>query len=351
MKKNLLIIFLLITILNPIFANDDTSLYIEGLESLIDDNKEQARESFNQLIFEFPNSNYNIKANNFLLDINNKVDNSGIVPFYLGNLSTLSYTTIKLLNLFEIEQDSLTIGLAGLTGVGLGISSSYLMSKDMPISFNLYSNILTNQIISMGNFYYLKALSYEYNLFDNEDVEEKVLQSAELVTLNASLFLSYYNLKDKEIPKGKAFFGLQTYAWTNYYYWLSTLFFDNLDSTNSILLGMGISDAAYFGSLPLWDKIQWSSTRSGLVSVGGIGGALIGLFTNLILEDFVTIEQKTFASIIMGSSLAGQAIATYFTRNIDYKNSSSKTAFTDIITPYPIIKSNNEIGIGFYKTI
>ncbi|MGD6731476.1 MAG: hypothetical protein ACPKMZ_10445 [Pleomorphochaeta sp.] len=349
MKKNLLIIFLLFTILNPIFAIDDATLYIEGLESLIDEDRAQAENSFNQLVLEFPNSEYNSKANNFLFDLNNKIDNSGIVPFYLGNLSTISYTTIKLLNLLEIEQNSLSLGLAGLTGVGLGISTSYLLSQDMPISFNLYSNILTNQIISIGNFYYLKALTYEYNLFDDENLEEKVLLSAELATINGSLFLSYYNLKDKNIPKGKAFFGLQSYAWANYYYWLSTLYFNNLDSTNTLLLAMGISDAAYFGSLPLWDKLQWSSTRSGLVSVGGIGGALIGLFTNMILEDFVTIEQKTFASIIIGSSLAGQALTTYLTRNIDYKE-KSKTAFTNIITPYPIIKANSEIGIGFYKT-
>lgn len=350
MKRYVLIMFILLLIISPLSASDDTILYIEGLESLIDENNDQAKSAFDQLIIEYPDSAYKIKASNFLYNINNKVDNSGMVPFYLGNLSTLTYSSLRVLDLFDIEFDSLSIGLTGLTGVGLGLTTSYLLSKDNPISFDFYSNIITNQVIAMGNFYYLQGISLENELFEDEVIEEKAFLTAQLATLNGSLFLSYYALKDKEIKKGKAFFGLQAYSWTNYYYWLSTFLFDNLDTTNTLLIGMGLTDLSYYGSLKLWDKIEWSSARSGLVSIGGIGGALIGVFTNLILDDFVSINQKTYTSIIMGTTLTGQILASYFTRNID-KKSPSKVAINNVLTPYPIIKSNNEIGIGFISFI
>jgi len=347
MKKNCFILFILFILLSPLCASDDISLYINGLESIIQENTPQAKESFNELVEQYPSSEYHFKANDFLYKLNNKVDNLGIVPFYLGNLATLSYSSLKLLDIFDIEQDSLSIGLSGLSGVGLGISSSYLLSKDHPISSELYLRIITNQTVSMGNFLYLQGILYNYDLFSNYDTEEKFLLSSQLVTLNSSLFLSYFGLRNKELQKGKGFFGLQSYAWANYYYWLGTILFDAQNSTNKLLLGMALSDIAYFSSFPIWNKIEWSSTRSGLVSVGGLGGALIGFFANLIIDEIVPLNEKTVASVVMGSSLAGKILTTYLTRNLDSKT-SKQVADSNMIIPYPIFNSNYEIGLGFH---
>ena len=347
MKKNYFIAFLLFILITSLCASNDTSLYINGLESIIQKDNPQAKESFNELLEQHPNSEYNFKASNLLSKLNLNVENSGIVPFYLGNLATLSYSSYRLLNLFEIDQSPLSIGISGLSGVGLGITSSYLMSKNFPISSELYWRIITNQIVSTSNFLYLQAISYGFDLFDNYDTQEKFLLSSQLLTLNGSLFLSYFGLRDKELQKGKGFFSLQSYAWANFYYWLGAIFFETPSSTNKFLLGMALTDIAYFSSFPVWNKIEWSSTRSGLVSVGGIGGALIGFFTNLIFEEFISLNEKTVASVVMGTSLAGKILVTYLTRNLDNEN-IKQIAENKTLTPYPIFTANNEIGIGFH---
>jgi hypothetical protein len=346
MKKNCFIVILLFFLISPLCAMDDISLYINGLESIIQEKSPQAKASFNELIEQHPNSEFRFKANDFLYDLNNEVEKGGTVPFYLANLATLSYTSFKILDIFDVEQDSLTIGLSGLMGVGLGITSSYLLSKDHPISPELYSRIITNQTVSMGNLLYLQGILHNFDLFSDYDAEKKILLSSQLLTLNSSMFLSYFGLRDKELQKGKGFFSLQSYAWANYYYWLGTFLFDVENSTTNLIIGMTITDLAYFSSLPIWNKLEWSSTRSGLVSVGGIGGALIGLFTNLIIEEFVPLNQKTIVSVIMGTSLAGKILATYFTRNLD-SNKNKQIANNNLITPYPIITAKNEFGVGF----
>ncbi len=348
MRKKIFIIVLLFVLSYPLFANNDVSLYIDGLESMVQEDSGKAKASFNTLVNQFPNSQYHLKASDYLYKLNNKVDNSGIVPFYSNNLATLSYTSFLLLDLFNVDQNSITVGLAGLAGVGLGLGNAYLLSKDQPISSEFYSRIMSNQAVSMGNFLYLQGLAYEYDIFNgNTDLEEKVLLASQLATLNGSLLLSYYGLKDKELQKGKGWFGLQTYAWANYYYWLSTFLFESTSLKNTLALGLGVTDVAYLGSLLLWDQIKWSSSRSGLVSVGGLGGALVGYFATLLL-DGMNLDTKTNISIVMGSSLAGKIFTTYLTRNLDSNSSNNdKIAMSDKIMPYPIINGNNEFGIGF----
>ena len=199
----------------------------------------------------------------------------------------------------------------------------------------------------MGNYLYLMGYLSEEGILGSGQYDEKITQASQLVTLNGSLYLSYFGLRNKELEKGKGFFGFQAYAWSNYYYWLTTIMLEREYNSIDLLLGMGISDLAYFGSQPLWDAIQWSGSRSGLVSVGGLGGALIGIFSNFIVENFTDLDAKLATGIIMGSTLAGQIYATYLTRNLD-ENKQSKVANSNQIMPYPIIKANNEVGVGFH---
>ncbi|MGD1823676.1 MAG: hypothetical protein ACPKM0_13055 [Pleomorphochaeta sp.] len=350
MRKNYLILFVLFIILSPLSAKDDTSLYINGLEAIIEENESEAKESFSELIDLYPSSKYQFNASNYLFDLNNAKDNSGIVPFYLNNIATITYTAFGINSLLEIEQDTLTIGLTGLAGVGGGLGLSSLLAKDYEITKELFTRMATNQTVAMGNYYYLQGILYDQDLIGDTATEDKIVLASQLATLNGSLYLSYFGLRDKELEKGKGFFGFQSYAWANYYYWLSTLLFEMDDTTTQLGLAMGISDLAYIGSFPLWDKLQWSGARSGLVSVGGIGGALIGLFTNLIVENFVTLDVKQVTSIVLGGTLLGQAYSVYLTRNMG-SNRYSKIADNNLIMPYPIIKANNEYGIGFHTFI
>lgn len=350
MKKKLLIISLLFIITSSLYANNDTSLYINGLESITQRNDVEAIDSFNQLVDLYPSSIYKVKASTYIDSLKNKKNNSGIVPFYLNNIATLTYTTFGLANIFEIPTNTLSVGLSGLIGVGSGIGVSSLLSKEYEISSELYSRMFTNQAIAMGNYYYIYGILNNKNLVGTNDVYDKLIQSSQLATLNGSLYLSYFGLRNSELEKGKGFFSLQSYVWSNYYYWLTALMFERGFDTPELLLGMGVSDLAYIGSQKLWDTIKWSETRTGLVSVGGLGGALIGVFTNLILENYITLENKVATSILMGTTLSGQILAAYLTKDID-KNHDVSVSSEYQIMPYPIIKPNNEIGIGFQMTI
>lgn len=348
--KKLLIISILFLITSSLYANNDISLYINGLESITQNDDIEAIDSFNQLIDLYPSSIYKVKANDYLYSLKNKNDNSGIVPFYLNNIATLTYTAFQVSNLFDIELDSLSMGLSGLSGVGSGIGASYLLSKDYEISSELYSRMFANQAVAMGSYYYIYGILNNNGLVGTNDVYDKLIKTSQLATLNGSLYLSYFGLRNSELEKGKGFFGMQTYFWANYYYWLTALMFERGFGSNEFALAMGVSDLAYIGSQFLWDNIKWSGTRSGLVSVGGLGGALIGVFTNLILENYITLENKVATSILMGSTITGQVLAAYFTRDIDKTQDASISSNYQIM-PYPIIKPNNEIGLGFQLTI
>lgn len=347
MKKKIFIVLILFISASHLFANDDASLYINGLESIIQEKNKDAIESFDQLVKFYPRSKYQQKANDYLFSLQNKKDNSGIVPFYLNNIATLTYTAFSLSNLLELPSDSLSIGLTGLAGVGSGMGISSLLSKDYEITSELYSRMASNQSVVMGNYFYLFGILFEEGILGSGDYDDKITQASQLAALNGSLYLSYFGLRDKELEKGKGFFNLQSYAWANYYYFLTSIMLEREFNTTDLLIGMGVSDLAYLGSMPLWDKIKWSGTRSGLVSVGGLGGALIGSFSTLILENFVDLDFKTITGIIMGSTLVGQIYATYLTRNID-KNKKENIASNNQFMPYPIIKANNEVGLGFH---
>ncbi len=347
MKKRLFIVLILLFATSMLYASDDVSLYINGLESIIQEKDKEAVASFEQLVDLYPSSKYQLKASNYLFSLNNQKDNSGIVPFYINNIGTLTYTAFSLANLLELPSDSLSIGLTGLAGVGAGFGVSSQLSKEYEITSELYSRIATNQTLAMVNYFYLSQVLYEEGIFGDGQYDEKINQASQLVALNGSLYLSYFGLRNKELEKGKGLFGLQSYAWANYYYWLTMIMLESEFNTTNLLLGMGISDLAYLGSQPLWDVIKWSDNRSGLISVGGLGGALIGVFSNFVVENFVDLDVKIATGIVMGSTLAGQIYATYLTRNID-KNKEFKVANSNQIMPYPIIKANNEVGVGFH---
>lgn len=74
MKNKFFIIILLFIAVSSLSARDDTSLYIDGLESIIQKDTPKAQLSFNELVIQHPNSEYYYKANNFLDNLNNKVD-------------------------------------------------------------------------------------------------------------------------------------------------------------------------------------------------------------------------------------------------------------------------------------
>lgn len=292
----------------------DTTLYIEGLESLVQENTVLAESSFMKLIDQYPRSIYSAKASRFLDELQNHVDNSGIVTFYLGNLATATYTAMMVPTLFDIDNGALTYGLAGIAGVGLGLAGSASMAADYPITAGLSWWITSAQLISLGNYFYLNGIIDLRDLVG--DASSDVFLGGQLLTLNGSLIGSYFALRDKNVSKGKGSFILQSYLWANAYYWMGTVITDRHDPKINSTIGIAVTDLALAGSFSLWDKLRWRPMRTGLVSVGGLGGALLGWFSTMIVDEIVPLESSDKFSIIMGSSIAGQAITIYLTSDL-----------------------------------
>lgn len=320
MKKIVVLIIVTgILIIPVLFAqeNTDTSLYIGGLELLLEENTNQAQESFSLLLDRFPDSQYAESSRNRLFELQNVEDNSGIVTFYLGNLATATYTSMMLPSLFGYEFDDVMAGVTGLAGVGLGLSSAWLMSKDHSISSGQDWWIESTQLISLGNYLYLTGIVDPSSIW-TFPLSRKIELGGQLLTLVGSRAAAYALFKDGAPPEGQGSFMLHSYFWANYYYLLFTQAVLEFDDTRATSIGGLITtDLAVYGSLKLWEDLKWSPLRTGLVTVGGLGGGLIGFFTTMILDDITSVDPRTQASIVLGTTIAGQAAAIWLTRNME----------------------------------
>ena len=168
----------------------DTSLYIDGLELLLDNNTGRAQDSFFALLDKFPESPYAESALKRIQDLRDVQDNSGIVTFYLGNLATATYTSMMLPSLFGYEFDDVMAGVTGLAGVGLGLSSAWLMSKDHSISSGQDWWIESTQLISLGNYLYLTGIVDPSSIW-TFPLSRKIELGGQLLTLVGSRAAAY----------------------------------------------------------------------------------------------------------------------------------------------------------------
>jgi hypothetical protein len=338
MKKIvILIVLIVICIIPSLFAqeNTDTSLYIGGLELLLEKNTNQAQESFSLLLDEFPGSQYAESSQRRLLELQNVEDNSGIVTFYLGNLATATYTAMRLPEIFGYSLDAIMAGVTGLAGVGTGLGSAWLMSKDHPISSAQDWWIESTQLISLGNYLYLAGIVEPYTVW-KYPLSYKLELGGQLLTLLGSRVAAYTMFKDSAPPEGQGSFMLHSYFWANYYYLLFAGGILEIDDSKIASIGGIITtDLAVYGSLRLWDQLNWSPLRTGLVTVGGLGGGLIGFFTTMILEELASPDSKVQVSIMIASAAAGQAVAVWLTREMEPELSEKDygISLTPIILP------------------
>ncbi|MCF7941443.1 MAG: hypothetical protein K9M84_07515 [Spirochaetia bacterium] len=293
----------------------DVSLYIEGLESLAEQQTAPAESSFMQLVDRYPRSPFAPKASAYLEDLHSRVDNSGIVPFYLGNLATATYTAAMLPILFELDQSTVTYGLSGLGGVALGLAGSAAMASDYPVTSGLSWAITTSQLVSLGNYLYLNGI-IDLGQLVGQDAEMKVFLGGQLLTLNGSLLGSYFSLRDQDVSEGKASFALHSYAWANAYYWMAVAIAQSSDLKRTSTIGLAVTDGALAGSLSLWDSLRWTPMRTGLVTVGGLGGALLGWFGTMVVGETLDLGVSEVFTAVMSSAVAGQAAAVYLTSRI-----------------------------------
>jgi apolipoprotein N-acyltransferase len=92
-----------------------------------------------------------------------------------------------------------------------------------------------------------------------------------------------------------------------------------------------------------WDELGWSTSRTGLVNVGGIGGILVGSFVTLMIEGvYPRMDERINAAVVLASAAAGKGVATYFTRRFD-SNSRTKKALSNL-SILPAIDARGGMG-------
>jgi hypothetical protein len=307
-------------------AEDDPGLYIEGLEALIREDDSQALGLFTTFVTQHPDSEYAQPARSYITDLSSREDNSGIVAFYLGNLATTSYTAFMIPELLGSESDPLTLGLSGIGGVGAGIGGSALLSRDTEITSALSWWMTGAQIIGLGNYLYATSIIDVYELFAEDAY--RVTLGGRLAVINASRFGTYAFARDRDLSSGRASFVVQSYLWANAYYWMGTVIADCEDIKLSSSLGLAVTDAAAAAGYLFWDRLRWTPLRTGLVSVGGLGGGLLGFFSSMITENYVDLDERLVLAIIMTGAAAGQAAGVLLTSGMDVDRETSLPAIS-----------------------
>ena len=298
------------------FADEATELYVAALESLVDGDETEAVRALQELVEGYPESPYVDRALELLSQYAGKLDHSGIVSFYLGNLAS-AVAIAELVPAILDVNDPIVAGGAGIVGLGGGLWSAWLMTRDNNMTWGQDLWIEFSEAAAITN------LQFFFGLIDLDsllpDYANKISLASQVVTVAASRAAAYFLVRNALPSEAKAGFVVQAYLWGHYYLWMTLLGIvqSEYGQINS-LLGMLVPDLIAVGSYFLWDELDWSFARTGLVSVSGLGGVLLGGFVNLILSGLVNIEApEVAAGILMGTALAGTAIGTYITSGME----------------------------------
>lgn len=326
-KMTAFLLFLIIFSQTLVFAQSDTKweIYSRGLELLLDGNKEAAIGIFQNLIERYPNTAAAEKAREKIREIESEVDHTGIIPFYLGNMLTTTFALTSIPVILDTE-NGIILGSTGIAGVGAGFYTAWLMSseRDLTLGHEIWIEFIESA--SLTNFQLM------YNIFSdsipNAVTAEKINMGGMALTALGSRTLTYFSVIDSLPSSGKAFTVANAYAWAQYYTWTTMgLILESQNEEMNNLMALLIPDAAAVGTYFLWDNLDWSLERVGLISVGGAGGGFLGIFLNMIIiESFNSeLSDRVKASIVMGFSLAGKFAGIYFTRNM--KSESLKKGY------------------------
>jgi hypothetical protein len=340
MKRSVLVLGLCLSFLVPLaFAQErdpggspgDAALYARLVEGLIERDFAKAEAAGKELEALAPDSPFVAKAHDMMERYGRKPDTSGVVPFYIGSLSTgVALATILPSNIVGYGIDNLAInGSAYLAGAGAGLGAAWLMSRDRDFSLAKDIWIESIEVATVATWMGLyetwaPAPVYQFaspTLISARDRIEMLGLSGLLV---GSRGLTYAILQDAKPSFGKAAFSAQLAAWSVYYtlvtqYGLLGITEGKIANT----VTLGTMDACLaFGGLA-WDQLHWSAYRSGLISVGGLAGILFGTGINMIVSGFVKSNgDKIAASIMLGSALVGQVVATNITEGMEIEEPS-----------------------------
>jgi hypothetical protein len=132
-------------------APDDTALYVLALELALGGDTTAAAASMRELLERFPASGYAERAGVYLEAWGSRLDRSGVVPFSIANLLTATAVGVSIPLAFAVD-NSLTLSLSGLAGVGLGLGGSYLLGRGVDLSWGQELWMEVAQTVSLADY-------------------------------------------------------------------------------------------------------------------------------------------------------------------------------------------------------
>lgn len=286
---------------------DDTALYVSALELAVAGETIAAEAALRELLERFPASVYAQRAEAYLAAWGSRLDRSGIVPFSIFNLVTATALTVTVPIALEVD-NTLVLSLAGLAGVGIGLGGSWLLSRDLDLSWGQELWMDVAQVVSLVDYLLLwlitaDTLPYQY---------QRYVPLGAALTAVLSRGAAYAAVgRGGPLPAGRPTFVGVSYA-TAFAYSVLTLrgIVHGLDDDLYRGLMIAVPTATAVGSYFLWDALEWKAARSGFMALGSLGGALAGYFVSGILDYAVGgLDSQVASGIILAGAVAGQATA------------------------------------------
>ncbi|MBN2440549.1 MAG: hypothetical protein JXJ04_04370 [Spirochaetales bacterium] len=298
-----------------VIDNDEWALYTKALELLVDKNEKEALVIFKEFLEKYPESSLKPKVEEYINILENTLDHSSIVLFYITQLLSTTYVAITIPQIFneDVETNGIVLGLSGIAGVGVGLGSAWLMTKDNNMSLGQNLWIENMMLVTLTNYNLLRLAITDDFLYN-----DPLYLSGQLALIEGSRIGTYFLVKDNLPSPGRASFYLWSYVWAHYYTWLTaTGLFKSEDLQLNTTLGLIIPDLLSIGSYFLWDRLHWSFERNGLISISGLGGILVGSCINLILSSFKEVpDQSVIAGVMIASACAGTGLGIFFTSHM-----------------------------------
>ncbi len=315
---------------NVLQLSDDTALYVRALELAIGGDTIAAEAALRELLARHPASVYAERAHDYLAAWGSRLDHSGIVPFSILNLVTATALTVTIPLAFEIE-NTLVLSLSGLAGVGVGLGGSWLLSRDIDLSWGQELWMDVAQVVSLADYLFVYLIVSD--TLPSEVQRFVPLGAALTATLARGLAYTAVGRGGLRPAGRPSFIGI-SYA---------TAFAYSLLAMRGVIHGMsddlyrglmiGIPTATAIGSYFLWDALDWKAARSGFMSLGSLGGALAGFFVSGIIDYAAGgIDSRLTSGIILAGAVAGQAAAIALTTNMSDEGASAVAQHSDSST-------------------
>jgi hypothetical protein len=311
-------------------VSGDAVLYASILEDLLRRDFGKAETDAKLLREGFPDSPYVERADAMIAAYGRKRDSSGLVPFFTGGLLSGWGSSAVLPTAFGLViGDTATLGALYLGGAASGLVASWLMSRDRDFTLAQDLWIETVEVVSLANWNFLFDAWYPSPSYGTADyagpipttvsTRDRILAAGMVTAMIGSRALTYSVVRDMKPSLGRVALAAQTAAWATFY---SGVIQGELlrveDQRLMATVNVAAMDAGLVGGALVWDSLGWGAFRSGLVSVGGVSGILVGVSLDMIFEGLLgSMDSRVPTLINLGGALAGQALAVFFTRGME----------------------------------